>query len=244
MDNVIKGRIHSIETFGAVDGPGIRYVLFLQGCPLKCLYCHNPDSWDKNSGKVVSSEEIAKNIKSYKNFIKTGGVTFSGGEPMLQTEFIEDVILRIKEVGIHTAIDTSGSVPLKKCKNVIDISDMLLLDIKSIDDDVCKKLTGMSNENALEILDYCEKINKPVWIRHVLVPGITLDYDMLEKMAKYLSKYKCIENIELLAFHKMGEFKWKEMNMEYTLYDTREPTKDEISKVKEIFTSKNLTVKI
>ncbi len=243
MSNEIIGRIHSIESFGAVDGPGIRYVLFMQGCPLKCKYCHNPDSWPCNDGKTYSSEAIAKDIKTYYNFIKSGGVTISGGEPLLQPEFICDILRRCKEMKLHTAIDTAGSLPIEKSHVIIDAADMLLLDIKSLDDDVCKELTGMSNKNTLATLDYCEKIGKPIWIRHVMVPGITMKKELLENLADYLSSYNCIENIELLPFHKMGEFKWENLDMNYELYNTMEPTQEEVDNAKQIFRSRNLPIK-
>lgn len=244
MNKPIIGRIHSVETFGAVDGPGVRYVLFMQGCPLRCLYCHNPDSWDVHSGKEITSEEAADDIKKYMNFIKRGGVTISGGEPLLQSEFVEDLILRCKALGLHTAIDTSGAIPLEKSQKAIDASDLLLLDIKSLDDEVCKNLTGTSNSNTLKTLDYCEQTHKPVWIRHVIVPGITLKTDLLENLADFLKNYTCIENIEILPFHKMGEFKWQDMNLKYSLFDTPQPENDEIQKAKEIFLSRNLPIKL
>ncbi len=242
MNESVKGRIHSIETFGAVDGPGVRYVLFMQGCPLRCKYCHNPDSWEVNAGKEVTSEEIAKDIKSYMNFIRRGGVTISGGEPLLQPEFVKDLLQRCKKFGLHTAIDTSGAIPLEITKEAIDTSDMLLLDIKSLDDVVCKDLTGMSNDNTIKTLNYCEETHKPIWIRHVVVPGITLKKEMLERLADFLSQYTCIENIEILPFHKMGEFKWENLNLAYSLSATPEPTKDEVKMVKEIFISRNLPI--
>lgn len=240
MTKSIIGRIHSIETFGAVDGPGIRFVVFMQGCPLKCLYCHNPDSWDATKGKTMTSEELINTIKQYKNYIKNGGVTFSGGEPLLQHEFVLDTIRRCKALGIHTVIDTSGSVPLSVVKETIDESDMLLLDIKALDDELCIKLSGKSNKNCLEILDYCEKIHKLVWIRHVIVPNLTLKKDELEKLADYLTKFTCVEKFELLPFHKMGEFKWQELGMKYELFDTPAPTTLEISDATKIFTDKNI----
>lgn len=242
MSNEIMGRIHSIESFGAVDGPGIRYVLFMQGCPLKCKYCHNPDSWSCHDGKMYSVNDIANDIKTYYNFIKNGGVTISGGEPLLQPEFLIELLNRCREMKLHTAIDTAGSLPLSSSKECIDAADMLLLDIKCIDDGVCRELTGMSNENALATLKYCEETQKPVWIRHVMVPGITLDTSLLTRLAEYLKDFKCIKNVELLPFHKMGEFKWESLNMNYELYDTVEPTKEEIASAKEIFTSRNLPV--
>jgi len=240
MENIIKGRIHSIETFGAVDGPGVRYVLFLQGCPLQCLFCHNPDTWSCGGGTVKTSIEIAENIASYKNYIKKGGVTISGGEPLIQPDFVIDIIKRCKAMGLHTAIDTAGSVPLEAAKEVIDNADMLLLDIKALDPALCEKMTGRNNENALKILDYCESIGRDVWIRHVMVPRYTLDKNRLIELAEYLKRFKCIKKVELLPFHKMGEFKWKELNMPYKLFNTPEPTLEEIGEADGIFRSRGL----
>lgn len=240
MSESVTGRIHSIETFGAVDGPGIRYVLFMQGCPLKCLYCHNPDSWRDEGGKIVTSQEIADNIKSYKNYFKKGGVTISGGEPLLQIDFVYDLVKRCKKIGLHTALDTAGSVSIQLSKKVIDECDLILLDIKALDNAVCKELTGKYNDNTIDTLKYCEMTDKPVWLRHVLVPGITLKDEMLEELADFLKDFKCIKKVELMPFHKMGEFKWKELGMDYKLYETSEPKADEINRAKEIFKSRNL----
>ena len=172
-----------------MDGPGIRFVIFLQGCPLQCKFCHNPDSWDFAYGKKMDVDFIMEQILSYRNFIKNGGVTISGGEPMMQPEFVKAILDRCREHGVHTAIDTSGAVALNRCKEVIDAADMLLLDIKDIDSDDCRKLTGMGNENAFAVLDYCESIHKPIWIRHVVVPTLTLHWDKLERLANKLSQY-------------------------------------------------------
>lgn len=236
----VLGRIHSVESFGTVDGPGIRYVLFLQGCGLRCLYCHNPDTWDPSSGKLVDSEKIVTEIVSYRNFIRSGGVTLSGGEPLLQPDFVTDILKRCQAEGIHTAVDTAGSVPLSISKPVIDAADMLLLDIKSLDDELCKHLTGQRPEHTLATLDYCESIQKRVWLRYVLVPGLTLDKALLEELADYLVDYSCIETIELLPFHKMGEFKWRELNLEYQLDNTPQPTAEELQMVKEVFDRRGL----
>lgn len=239
----VMGKLHSTESFGAVDGPGIRYVVFTQGCPLKCLFCHNPDSWDLTGGKSVDSEEVVADILTYRNFIKSGGVTISGGEPLMQPEFVADILTRLREKNIHTAVDTAGSVPLSAAKPVIDAADMLLLDIKSMDSDLCRQITGKTNENALAILNYCEQIKKPVWIRHVLLPQYTLKKYLLENMALVLKNYKCIENVELLPFHKMGEYKWKELGRNYTLYDIEPPSFDEVEQAKNIFRQSGLPVK-
>ncbi len=231
----VKGRIHSIESFGAVDGPGIRYVVFFQGCPLRCLYCHNPDSWCVDGGELTDSEDVVNKILSYKNFIKKGGVTLSGGEPTMQPAFLLDILTRLKENGIHTAVDTAGSIKLDIVKPIIDTADMLLLDIKSLNSLLCEDITGQSNKNGLEILRYCETINKPVWIRHVLVPGYTLKKKLLEQLALYLKDFKCVEKVELLPFHKMGEFKWNSLGKKYRLYDILEPAKIDVDIAKQVF---------
>ena len=240
MAEVVTGRVHSIESFGAVDGPGVRFVVFLQGCLLRCRYCHNPDSWGFNDGKSMTSTELIQEILSYRNFIKNGGVTISGGEPFLQHDFIAAILSACREHGVHTAVDTSGAVPLSATADLIDLADMLLLDIKEIDTEDCKLLTGKGNENTFATLDYCEKIQKPIWIRHVILPGYTLNLDKLERLAKRLSGYRCIEKVELLPFHKMGEYKWEMLNREYLLTDTQPPTKEEMGQVRQIFLSHGL----
>jgi len=238
----VKGRIHSVETFGTLDGPGVRYVLFLQGCALRCLFCHNPDTWDVNTGKIADSEEVVNDILSYRNFIRTGGVTISGGEALLQPEFTLDIINRCKANGLHTALDTAGSVPLCVSKPVLNAADLILLDIKALRDDDCIELTGRSNVNTLATLNYCEQILKPVWLRHVLVPGYTLDMRKLKELADYLACFSCIETVELLPFHKMGEYKWKELKLDYKLGDTPEPSAEELREARRIFTDKGLSV--
>lgn len=238
----MKGYVHSIETFGTVDGPGIRYVIFLQGCPLRCKYCHNPDTWKTNVGKQYTVEEITEDIVKYRNFIKSGGVTITGGEPLLQTDFVYEIAKFCKQHKIHIAIDTSGIIPLETCKKAIDVVDLLLLDIKHIDPKKCLVLTGKTNERALEMLSYCEKIGRKVWIRHVVVPGYSDELSDIEALAKYLSKFTIIEKVEILPFHKMGEFKWDSLNIKYELKDTPPPAVELIKKIKEIFKSYNIKV--
>lgn len=229
------GRLHSVETFGALDGPGIRYVLFLQGCPLHCLYCHNPDTWDPSSGRAVTSGEAVQDILRYRNFIASGGVTLSGGEPLLQADFCREVIELCHKENIHCAVDTSGGIPLMMCKQAVDAADLLLLDIKALDAAVCAELTGQDNRNALELLSYCEITGKHVWIRHVIVPGITLVKERLEATAVFLSHYSCVLKVELLPFHKMGEYKWEALDMVSPLADVSEPVAAEVKAAKEIF---------
>lgn len=242
MAEPVKGRIHSVESFGAVDGPGIRFVVFMQGCPLRCLFCHNPDTWDAKAGREVSAEELVKEILTYRNYIKTGGVTLSGGEPLLQAEFTAEVLRLCRENRLHTAVDTSGCIPLEKALPALELADMLLLDIKDIDPDDAQELTGMTNRNAIATLDYCEKVAKTVWVRHVVVPGYTLDFEKLERLAAFLSQYTCVEKVELLPFHKMGEYKWQVLGEDYKLFDTQEPAEEEMARVKGIFRAKGILV--
>lgn len=238
MSNIaeITGRIHSVESFGALDGPGIRYVVFLQGCLLRCAYCHNPDTWDCTDGTSTTAGEVVEKILPFRNFIRSGGVTLSGGEPLMQPEFAAAILRLCKEQGFHTAVDTSGAVPMEKCREALELAYLLLLDIKAFDSEECKNLTGMGNENALRLLQWCEEVKKPVWIRHVCVPGITLDAQKLEKLANFLSQFSCIEKIELLPFHKMGVYKWETLGIPFTLSQVSEPNANEMKSAADIFT--------
>jgi len=238
----IRGRIHSVETFGTVDGPGVRYVVFLQGCALRCKFCHNPDTWQRTCGKEVDSEVMIREVVSYRSFIRSGGFTISGGEPLLQSDFTEDVLLRARAEHIHTAVDTAGSVPLDHSRQALAAADLILLDIKSIDDGQCWSLTGRGNAETLATLEYLEEIGKPVWLRHVLVPGWTLDVRLLSKLADHLAPFRCIEQVELLPFHKMGEYKWKELGYRYALLGTPEPTGEEIAMARQIMLDRGLSV--
>lgn len=238
----VTGRIHSVESFGTLDGPGIRYVLFLQGCGLRCMYCHNPDTWQLGGGKAMDSDEVISDILAYKNFISNGGVTLSGGEPLLQPEFAQDILHKCAKHGIHTALDTAGAVPLSVSKPALDAADLILLDIKALDNDLCMQLTGRGNKDTLNTLSYLETRHKPVWLRHVLVPGFTLDQKLMETLADYLTHFSCIELTELLPFHKMGEYKWKELRLPYALTDTLPPDKESLIMAREIFEAKKLKV--
>jgi pyruvate formate lyase activating enzyme len=231
----ILGRVHSVETFGTVDGPGLRYVLFLQGCSLRCKYCHNPDSWKLNCGQLTTSDNVIEDVLAYGNFISNGGLTVSGGEPLLQSDFVEELFKKAHQHNIHSTIDTAGSVELDKSKNALKEADLVLLDIKSIDNKMCWSLTSQGNENTLATLEYLQSINKPVWIRHVLVPGWTLEERQLRSLATYLSTFSNIEKIELLPFHKMGEYKYESLGYNYTLKEIAEPTEKEIENAHAIF---------
>lgn len=239
----MKGYIHSFESFGTKDGPGIRFVLFLQGCPLRCLYCHNVDTWDlKDKKYMFTPEETMQEIKKVKGFIKTGGITISGGEPLMQPEYILELFKLCKEEGIHTAIDTSGYLLNDRIKEVLEYTDLVLLDIKQIDPEKYKALTSVSLKPTLEFLKYLSEINKPVWIRYVLVPGYTDDERDLKAWAKFVSNFKNVERVDLLPFHQMGGYKWKEVNKVYQLENVSAPAKENIEKAEEIFSYYGLKV--
>ena len=234
----MKGYIHSFESFGTKDGPGIRFVLFLQGCPLRCLYCHNVDTWDlKNKKYMLTAEETMHEISKVRGFIKSGGITVSGGEPLLQPEFILELFKLCKKEKIHTAVDTSGYLLNDRIKEVLELTDLVLLDIKHIDPDKYQALTSVELKPTLEFMEYLSKINKPVWLRYVLVPGYTDNEKDLKAWAKYVSNFKNIERVDILPFHQMASYKWEGLGRSYELKDTPAPSKEEIKKAEEIFRS-------
>lgn len=242
MEREVCGRIHSLESFGTLDGPGVRFVVFLQGCPLRCRYCHNPDAQPMEGGREITVSELMRQIESCRNFIRSGGVTLSGGEPLAQPEFARELLTRCREAGFHTALDTSGVYALSHSRSVIDAADLLLLDIKAFDPELCRRLTGADNSNALATLNYCETNGKPVWIRHVLVPGYTLDPEQLEALAAYLAPFRCIGRVELLPFHRMAEFKWRALGIDDPLAGVPEPAAAEVKTAAELFSAAGLTV--
>jgi pyruvate formate lyase activating enzyme len=235
MENL--GRIHSFESFGTVDGPGIRYVVFMQGCPLKCKYCHNRDTWDVNGGKEYTVDEVLKKISSCVPYIKAsnGGVTISGGEPLLQAKFITELFKKLHEMNIHTAIDTAGSIKIiPEIEELLKYTDLVLLDIKHIDNEKCINLTGTSNTNTLAFENYLEEHNIPVWIRQVLLPGYTDDEEDLKKLKNYLITLKNLKKVEILPYHDLGKFKWEELGFDYSLENVKAPSTEEINHAKEI----------
>lgn len=238
----ITGMVHSTETFGTVDGPGIRFVMFLQGCPLRCLYCHNPDATTGRGGEIWTAGQAVDEIIRYRHFIKSGGVTFSGGEPLLQAQFVEAATRLLHEEGFSVAIDTSGCEDPCEVHSAIDAADLILLDIKAFSPSICERLTGQSNEMAIATLDYCEESKKPVWVRHVLLQGYTLNEQELENLAAFLADFSCIERIELLPFHKLGEPKWEQMPRTYQLRDVPATTREETEWAKGFFTRHGLKV--
>lgn len=229
---MLKGRIHSFESFGAVDGPGIRYIVFMQGCHLKCKYCQNRDTWDVSSPDSIecTTDEVLNKILKYKNYIKAsdGGVTISGGEPLIQSDFIIELFTKLHEHGISTCIDTSGMFPLTdKIKKVIDVTDIFLLDIKCINDDICTWLTGHSNKLELEFARYISNCGKRLWIRQVLVPGITDKESDLVLLRDFLKTIN-VEKFEFLGYHDLGKYKWEKLGLKYELENTPIATKDDL----------------
>jgi pyruvate formate lyase activating enzyme len=231
------GRIHSLESCGTVDGPGIRFVVFMQGCVLRCQFCHNPDTWDTNRGMEYTPEQLMREIVKYKSYMSFsgGGVTFTGGEPLLQQDFVLEVAKLCKKEGISVALDTSGFIWNKVVKEVLEYTDIVLLDIKNYNPVVYKEVTGVSLGPTLEFLDYTKEKNINTWIRYVLVPGLTDNIDSIKELSGHLSLYPNVSKIELLGFHKMGEYKWKELGLEYRLSSTKEPSKELLAEVKKIF---------
>lgn len=237
MDKQNYAKIHSIETFGTVDGPGVRFVCFFQGCHLECKYCHNRDTWDINGGKYISVDELFNEIMKYKTFISpNGGFTASGGEPLLQSYFLIALFKKLKAAGIHTAIDTSGMIEITDTiKELLSLTDLVLLDIKHIDPIKCKDLVGFSNEKELAFARYLNDNNIPVWIRQVIVPGFTDNKDDLLKLKTFINSLNNVKKIEFLPYHNLGEYKWKELGFEYSLKNVRQANDKDIQRVKNFF---------
>lgn len=236
MEDLI-GRIHSVETFGTVDGPGIRFVIFMQGCHLKCKYCHNRDTWDTTIGTKVTVSELIQDITKYEEYIKLshGGVTVSGGEPLLQPKFLIALFTELKRLGFHTAIDTSGMFPITpEIKELLSLTDLVLLDIKHIDDEKCKNLVGFSNKLELEFAKYLSNNNIPMWIRQVIIPGFTDDEKDLKDLKNFIKSLKTVEKIELQPYHNLGIFKWENLGFEYELKDVPPATDKDIQRAKQI----------
>ncbi|NLO10511.1 MAG: pyruvate formate lyase-activating protein [Clostridiales bacterium] len=238
------GRIHSLESFGTVDGPGIRFVVFMQGCPLRCQFCHNPDTWDVRKGTEYTPDELMEEILKYKAYMdySGGGVTFTGGEPLLQADFILEVSKMCKSKGISVTIDTSGFIFNDTIKELLDYADLVLLDIKNYDPLVYKTVTGVHLSPTLKFLDFLKEANISTWVRYVVVPQLTDNIDSIRKLSDYLDGYPNVEKIELLAFHKMGEYKWKELGLDYKLTDTKEPSKELMEEVIEILSTNGKVV--
>ena len=235
------GRIHSKETFGTVDGPGIRYVLFLQGCPMRCLYCHNPDTWTLTAGKAMTVDEILADYRTYEPYLKNGGITLSGGEPLMQIDFVIALFEAAKKEGIHTALDTSGitfersnSEALAKFDRLIQSTDLFLLDIKHIDPGGHKALTAHSNEKVLDFLSYLNEHNKELWVRHVIIPGLTYDKELLIRLGQALAPYENIKALDILPYHTMALDKYKELGKKHRLEGVPAATSEQAALAKKI----------
>ena len=235
-----KGRVNSLESFGSADGPGVRYIVFLKGCPMRCKYCHNPETWSADGGSEYDVETLVKTALRYRTYWgKDGGVTVSGGEPLLQIEFVTEFFKALKEHGVHTTIDTSGQPfcdseeYLEKFDKLLEVCDLVMLDLKEFDSDKHKELTGFENENILKMAKYLSDKGKKMWIRHVLVPGVTDDKDGLIKLGEFIKTLKGVERVELLPYHTLGVFKYDELGIEYQLEGVNPPTAEEIQKAKE-----------
>lgn len=231
----LKGYIHSLESFGSVDGPGVRYVIFLSGCAMRCQFCHNPDTWNMQTGTPYTADELLKQAKKYRAYWGSkGGITVSGGEPLLQIDFLTELFRKAKAEGIHTTLDTSGNPFTKeepffgKFQELMKYTDLVMLDIKHIDDEQHQVLTGCTNRNILDLAECLSEIQKPAWIRHVLVPGRSDDDEFLVKLDSFIQTLNNVEKVEVLPYHTLGTFKWKELGMEYPLEGVEPPTKERV----------------
>ncbi|MBR1975196.1 MAG: pyruvate formate lyase-activating protein [Clostridia bacterium] len=239
------GRIHSFESFGTVDGPGIRFVVFLQGCPLRCQYCHNPDTWEAG-GKEYTVEEVVAQALRYKNYFgDKGGVTVTGGEPLVQIDFVTELFKALKAKGIHTCVDTSGitfnpesETSVDKHKKLLGVTDLVLLDIKHIDDEACKNLTGQGNAHTLAFAKFLSDNGTPIWIRQVLVPGITDGEESLARTRAFIDELKTVQKVEVLPYHTMGAVKYEKLGLEYPLQGVDAPSKEKVAYAKRILTEK------
>ncbi len=237
----MTGKIHSFESFGTVDGPGVRFVVFFQGCPMRCLYCHNPDTWALDTGEEYTAEQIIEKIERNRPFYTTGGITATGGEPMLQLDFLIELFELAKSKNINTCLDTSGVLfdrknteRMKKIERLLAVCDLVMLDIKHIDNEDHKKLTGHGNENILDFARYLNEKNVKMRIRHVIVPKITYIDDELKRLGEFLKPFKNIEKIETLPYHTLGKVKYENLGIDYPLGDTPQLTENDAKKALEI----------
>lgn len=236
MNEFKKGYIHQIETMGLVDGPNIRIVIFMQGCPLRCLFCHNPETWNSKSNIELTSKEIVDEVRKYRPYIEMGGgVTFSGGEPLLQSEFLLEMLKMCRNAGIHTCIDTSGTGYSKKyLDEILKYTDLVILDIKAIDEESYKKITGKDMSMFNFFVDRLLKNNNKVWLRQVIVPGINDTQEYILELKKYIKKFKNVEKVELLPYHTMGIEKYKKLNIKYRLENVEPMDKDRCKELEKL----------
>lgn len=237
----MQGRIHSIESFGSVDGPGTRFIIFVQGCNMRCLYCHNVDTWDCHKGQLRSTDDLLDQAERYRPYWgPEGGITVSGGEPLLQIDFLLELFQKAKARGIHTCIDTAGQPFTRrepffsKFRQLMEVTDILLLDVKHIDLEAHKKLTGWGNENILDLFRYLSDIHKPIWVRQVLVPGYTDDPASLQRTREFLDTLTNVQRVEVLPYHNMGLYKWEELGIPNQLKDVEPPTEEQVDAARKI----------
>lgn len=239
--NANNGIIHQIETFGSVDGPGIRFVIFTKGCPLRCKFCHNPDTWELSGGEEWTAEALIQKALRYKSYWgEDGGITVSGGEPLVQIDFLLGLFKEAKKFGINTVIDTSGAPFTRdepffsKFNELLKYTDLLLVDIKHIDNDEHIKLTGSSNENILDLFHYLSDLDKPIWVRHVLVPGISDRDDYLVRTRDFIRTLKNVKKIEVLPYHSFGKAKYETLGIPYPLSETDTPSVERVKNAEKI----------
>lgn len=250
----MKGYVHSTDSAGTVDGPGLRYVVFLQGCPLRCKYCHNPDTWplgNADNSMVKTTDEILDDFDKYKNFLRSGGITVTGGEPLMQIDFVIELFTKSKAKGIHTCLDTSGITfnknneeLIKKFDTLLEVTDLFMLDIKHIDNTEHMELTQQSNDNILNFLTYLNSKGKDTWIRHVVVPGLTLNDKYLNELGLFLGNFSNIRAIDVIPYHDMAIKKYEELNIPYSLKDTPIPSASEMARAKELIINGYKTTKM
>ena len=240
----VDGYIHSIETLGTVDGPGVRYIVFTQGCPLRCLYCHNPDSFKMKRGRLIASGKLLDQIQGSADFLRRakGGVTISGGEPFVQPEFVGSILRGCKEMNLHTAVDTTGYLGGNIDDAMLADIDLVLLDLKSFDPETYRRVTGVDIQPTVDFAQRLERMGKAMLIRFVLVPGLTDDPANIEALADFVATLKRVERVEVIPFHKMGEFKWQALGLDYQLADTQPPTPEALERARQIFAARGLTV--
>ena len=237
----MEGYVHSLESFGSVDGPGVRYVIFLSGCAMRCQFCHNPDTWNMKEGQVTTADELLNKALRYKGYWgNKGGITVSGGEPLLQMDFLTELFRKAKQAGIHTTLDTSANPYTEKepwhtkWLELMKYTDLVLLDIKQIDEKEHIKLTGHTNRNILATAQELSDMGKPVWIRHVLVPGGSDKDEYLHRLADFIHTLKNVERVEVLPYHTLGTFKWEKLGIPYPLEGVKPPTQERIDNARKI----------
>ena len=240
----LLGRVHSVETFGSVDGPGIRFLIFLKGCSMRCRYCHNPDTWDPETDDLRTADELLTQAMRYRSYWgREGGITVSGGEALLQIDFLTELFRKAKAKGIHTCLDTSGQPFTRrepffsKFAELMKYTDLLLFDLKQIDDAKHRELTGRTNRNILDCARYLSDIGKPIWVRHVLVPGVTDNDDDLHALRAFIDTLQNVKRVEVLPYHAMGTYKWEQLGIPYTLKDVSAPSEERVRNAEHILTT-------